>query len=804
MHRQIIFVCALIAVVLSGCATSDAVAPNIPPASPYRSSQSPIALWGVWRIEIDPLTCEPVIVPLRGAEFIANVTMFLQPPAGKLTNLILKNIEVDLTGTPGFIGVECDVGLTHPFPGLDRYTGFDVRGVFMHDGDLVSSEDSAITYAGDGSARLLNADGYTRWMNASEFTTKGILGYTPGALGSKGFVPDATLNPYKYFCGGLEKDTEMSAFFHEPANVDNRGYFRPGSTNYRHYSLLWPEGPITFQYAAIASYDEPNPNPPQDVPDDFPITANCPEAFLIAVADNGSTAFYEDPDSKGGDLHLALEVFDWGALGHGLGVIGEIESITFESPGPLIPSPATFDPSELPAQDGTAVSSVYMVDIPGVQPSALTGQKVLCRVTSAIHTTYDFGLGGDYPDDAVLASYVVFDAPILPTGGGLPVAVAATCDCLWIAPGESITFDGSKSYSPNGPIVSWEWDFDGDGIYGDPHSGPDDKPVATFANQGTYTVDLKVTDNLGKTDSLDSSEKLQVHVGSWTSPPTAVSEICPTIGFTGFAGDFEGSGSLGTIDLYEWDFEGDCIWDYQHPTIGDTTHAYDDPGIFNAILRVTQQGCDTSSTEVRMIEPLDVIENGNFWDGTFNLWEHGHWTKPGPPVEEIIPDPTFKNIVRFYVPPTSDGNCTWIMQFLDYDVSDLDSFYFNFFFYVDYNTLTGDGWLAGDPDFVVRICYEDENGKWNGTNLYEAWYGYDTSSDGTWQWDYPQPPPWTMPEWVTYHEMEQVPEDTWLERKTENLMEIDPNKPVTIKEIWVTCRGWSWQSYTILPWFSLE
>jgi hypothetical protein len=807
VNRPVYFLSILVAVFLLACSSSTPVVPGSNTVeNATLSNTANLACWGVWTGWVDTELKRIDLVPLRGSQFIANVTMFLQPPVGSSANMKIQNLTFDSDTFPGYLLIECDVRLTHPFPGLDRYTGFDVRGVFMHNWDYISAFDSPyLTYAGPTSARLLNADGYTRWMNATEFTTTGILGYTPGAAGSPGFTPSATLNPYKYFCDGLDLDEDVASFFDDPSNLDKRGYFRPGSTNLRHYKLLWPAGVVQFQYAVIASYDSPTVDPPVSIPDDFPITANTPEAFLITVTDNGSTAYYESESSKGGDLHLAVEVYDWGVLGHGGEVSAEIGSITLESPGSLIPSPVTFDPLTTPSEPGTAVSSVYQIDIYNVDPFALADQTVLCHVTSAIHTTYDFGFGSDYPEDAVLASYVIFDAPILPGIAELPTAVAATCDCLWISPGESITFDGTGSTSPNGPIVSWEWDFNGDGTFGDPYSGPQEKPVALFPDPGDFLVNLRVTDSAGKTDTLDPSEQLHVHVGTW-SPPTAVSEIVPTIGFINFAGDFKGSGSTGPIDLYEWDFEGDCIWDYQSPTIGDTTHAYTLEGMYNAILRVTGQGCDTSEKPVRMIDPLPILDNGNFWDGDFPPWEHGHWAKPGVIVEEILPDPTFKNIVHFSVAPTTDGNCTWITQKLDYDLTGLDHLYFNFFFYVDFNTLFGDGWLAGDPDFHVRILYDDANGPYPGPpeQPYEIWYGYDTSFDGTWQWDSPQPPPWNMPAYVVYHEQALVPEDAWNEGKTIDLLSLPDHKPAKIREAWIACRGWSWEAFTTLPWFSTE
>jgi Mg-chelatase subunit ChlD len=38
-------------------------------------------------------------------------------------------------------------------------------------------------------------------------------------------------------------------------------------------------------------------------------------------------------------------------------------------------------------------------------------------------------------------------------------------NAYYAEPGQSIRFDGSRSYSPGSDIVKWDWDFDGDGVY---------------------------------------------------------------------------------------------------------------------------------------------------------------------------------------------------------------------------------------------------------------------------------------------------------------------------------------------------
>jgi PKD repeat protein len=73
--------------------------------------------------------------------------------------------------------------------------------------------------------------------------------------------------------------------------------------------------------------------------------------------------------------------------------------------------------------------------------------------------------------------------------------------------GQSLTFDGKRSWDADGSIVAWSWDF------GDGQTANGSRQSHAYTTQGTHTVTLTVTDNQGAT----SSKQLQVAV---TPAPT--------------------------------------------------------------------------------------------------------------------------------------------------------------------------------------------------------------------------------------------------------------------------------------------
>jgi len=362
----------------------------------------------MWDVQLDPSTNSAEIVPVRGAEFTANVTQFLQPP---IANKHLMGIEInnETDWITGYVNV--DVIFTHPFPGLDVYTGFDVRGVCIGNGSISGIADGDIYYAGEEELRILDPDGLTRWFNPTEFSNyETILGFTLGKLGTPVLTFNGTLNGYKYYCDTIDNQDKVEEFFDDPGCQNPRGYFTAGNTIRRTYELQFPAPggmpDYQFQYAVVASWENPVNDPPE-IPDDFELTANCQEAYCLSAADM-SDMFYIDPGTAGGTLALEVRIFDHQGFQNSAGWAGEIAAISLESPDGLIPTGlATFDSVALAGaivgQDEK--SATYYLEVPDVTPPNAGEFNILIEVDNAEPADYDSGFPGFAFPDGPLAAY---------------------------------------------------------------------------------------------------------------------------------------------------------------------------------------------------------------------------------------------------------------------------------------------------------------------------------------------------------------------------------------------------------------
>ncbi|MBN2081033.1 hypothetical protein JW859_02380 [bacterium] len=216
--------------------------------------------------------------------------------------------------------------------------------------------------------------------------------------------------------------------------------------------------------------------------------------------------------------------------------------------------------------------------------------------------------------EGVYAFYVVpYDAaeddegtpslPIYLPEGDPPVA-DLTADVTTGNPPLTVNFDASGSTDPDGEIVQFAWDFDGDGDY-DQNT---DEPLAlsVYEHSGDIHPRVRVMDNMGRQDTAS----ITIHV-NWA--PVATITMTPAEP-TAVPFDTSYSGSLsadldGEIVQYDWDWDGDGTYDIidggADPAF---SHSVDYPSDYTVGLRVIDnQG----------LEGTDTLD----FSGLYGTWE---------------------------------------------------------------------------------------------------------------------------------------------------------------------------------------
>jgi PKD repeat protein len=75
---------------------------------------------------------------------------------------------------------------------------------------------------------------------------------------------------------------------------------------------------------------------------------------------------------------------------------------------------------------------------------------------------------------------------------------------------------------------------------------------------------------------------------------------------------FNGAGTDtdGNIVKYEWDFDGDGIYEWSSDENGRTTNIYNNAGTYEAFLKVTDDEGNTGTDSIAVIVPKDDTEDG--------------------------------------------------------------------------------------------------------------------------------------------------------------------------------------------------
>jgi YD repeat-containing protein len=165
--------------------------------------------------------------------------------------------------------------------------------------------------------------------------------------------------------------------------------------------------------------------------------------------------------------------------------------------------------------------------------------------------------------------------------------------------GTNVTFNAGASSDPDGTVVKYEWDLDGNGSY-ETDAGSTASTSKAFATAGNVTVGLRVTDNLGATATSSKAITVQnrAPVGSFTATPNPVP--------TGTAVSFDASASAdpdGTVSKFEWDLDGNGTYETNTGTTATTTKTYASASTPTIRLRVTDNaGAQGTATTVLTVQ----------------------------------------------------------------------------------------------------------------------------------------------------------------------------------------------------------
>lgn len=155
----------------------------------------------------------------------------------------------------------------------------------------------------------------------------------------------------------------------------------------------------------------------------------------------------------------------------------------------------------------------------------------------------------------------------------------------------TVSFDASASSAPAGEIQAYDWDFNNNNKFAD---GTGVTIQHTFDQVGTYTVNLRVTDNTGQFTVVSKDITVQ-----GPNLPVATIDIPTTDGnyYTGSQYTFNGEKSTspnGKITGYDWDF-GDQT---PHATTRSATHTYKAAGDYVVGLSVSDdKGSKNQATQ---------------------------------------------------------------------------------------------------------------------------------------------------------------------------------------------------------------
>ncbi|MCC7478404.1 PKD domain-containing protein [bacterium] len=244
-----------------------------------------------------------------------------------------------------------------------------------------------------------------------------------------------------------------------------------------------------------------------------------------------------------------------------------------------VPLSVNFDASASSDSDGSIERFDYDLDASGGFERQDAGMQV--QKTYSVPGIYDVRL--KVTDDQGESAIATLSISANANDNALPVA-ALSAD----APGGqvpvSISFDAGASLDPDGSIISYDYDFDGDMNFDALDAGP--SAEHNYNQPGVFEARVRVTDNEGAQDDATVTVTVSNEAPDAQLSPESVSGNAPQDVDFDASASTPGTESGDSIALYEWDFNGDGTYE-QSGSSASVTHSYTGGISGNAVVRVS-------------------------------------------------------------------------------------------------------------------------------------------------------------------------------------------------------------------------
>lgn len=262
--------------------------------------------------------------------------------------------------------------------------------------------------------------------------------------------------------------------------------------------------------------------------------------------------------------------------------------------------------------------------------------------------------------------------------------------------GDRICFNASESHDPDGRIVRYEWDFDSDGVFDETTTEP--KVCRVFEFAGNFNVTLRVTDDDGATADFTKTVTINGVGAAPAAIPIARFTFSSAVPNAGEPVTFDASASQsgnGEITQYEWDWNGDGIFDETVKTPA-VQHTFSDSGPRAVKLRVTNsQGRMAEFSAIVTVigrVPLGfdintLVTTSLTGEVTFPNWLQ-YYTRDGRVTDEELKDAATRFGIGVYVPGTRYLLTQQDLEMLNH----LNYSYKNFVRYRDINAAQAEGY----------------------------------------------------------------------------------------------------------------